>query len=73
MRLLSQIKTFLVPGGKRKRKLHVGLLRGLRYCVDLKSDFQIYTGLAEVELNRYFKRFSTYIPHSERVDSRLNQ
>jgi hypothetical protein len=49
MRLLSTIKSFLVPKGHQPRTVQFGLFRGLRLEIDLKSRTQIFLGLWERE------------------------
>ncbi len=49
MRLLSVIKSSLVPHGRQARKLRFGLYRGLRLEIDFASQTQLFLGLVERE------------------------
>ncbi len=49
MRLLSAIKSALVPAGVRDRRPPFGLYRGLKLALDLRRDLQLHLGLWERE------------------------
>jgi len=48
-RLLSKAKTKIVRGGRRTYIVPIGLYRGLKLELDLRSDVQVLTGLFELE------------------------
>jgi hypothetical protein len=56
MRLLSSIKQLVVPAGSTPRRVKAGLFRGLTLQVDLSSQTQLYLGLFERELLRWFRK-----------------
>ena len=59
MRLVSKIKSFLVPHGQQPRTVPVGLYRGLRLEIDLVSQTQLYLGLWERETHAFIRQASS--------------
>lgn len=49
MRLLSSLKSAVVPGGSQARRVSVGLFRGLTFEIDLRAQTQFFLGLYERE------------------------
>ena len=56
--ILSHIKSAVVPSGKRIRTIPLGLFRGQRMEIDLRTDMQFYLGLNEFELAQWVRRLS---------------
>jgi len=56
--ILSQIKSAVVPAGKRARTIPLGLFRGQRMEIDLRTDMQFYLGLNERELAPWVRKLS---------------
>jgi hypothetical protein len=55
-RLVSAIKSALVPAGIRPRKIAFGLYRGLIFDVDFRVETQLYLGLWERETYQSIRR-----------------
>lgn len=58
--LISKAKNKLVRGGHGTYVVPLGLYRGLRLKLDLRSDFQLFTGLWELETHRYLNKWTDY-------------
>jgi tRNA G37 N-methylase Trm5 len=56
--ILSAIKNTFVSEGYEPRTIYGGLIRGLKFRLDLKSGFQTLLGLSEIELAKWFKKYS---------------
>ena len=70
-RLLSKAKTKIVRGGRRTYIVPIGLYRGLKLELDLRSDVQVLTGLFELETHRYIKKWSDYVAKIAIVERRI--
>lgn len=57
-RLLSAIKQCIIPRGRSVRTIKTGAFHGLRMCLDLTSQSQMYLGIAEREVHRWLKQAS---------------
>ena len=58
MRILSEIKGWLVPDGKKIRKVLSGPCCGIAMQMNLRHQMQMWLGLYERELHPWLKRFS---------------
>ena len=61
LRLLSRIKQYAVPGGRKARTIKAGAFRGIKMMLDLGFQTQLYLGLHERELYRWSRRLSNSI------------
>ncbi len=61
VRLLSQIKNYLLPDGTQPRKIRSGPFKGIVMNLSLRSQSQIYCGLFEKETHPWLKRLSRRI------------
>jgi hypothetical protein len=59
VRILSTIKSFVVPRGQQSRRVRFGVYRGLRLELDLASQMQIYLGLWERETYTFIREASS--------------
>ncbi len=57
-RILSALKNAVLPSGSSIRSIKGGLLKGLKFNIDLTTGMQIYMGLSERELAPWFEKFS---------------
>jgi len=57
-RVLSGIKSLLVPSGKRPRTIKGGEFKGLAMRLDLRSQTQVWLGLSEREVFSYLRTFA---------------
>ncbi len=53
---LRLVKDTIVPHGKRRRRLPLGIARGISLDIDFSVQTKIFLGLYEIELNRYLRR-----------------
>ena len=58
--LISKIKTVLIRGGRGTYVVPFGLYHGLKLDLDLRSNFQLFTGLWELETHRYIEKWGDY-------------
>src|SRR5260370_30011519 len=58
MRPARFLKNLVVPSGYRQRTILTGPFSGIRMCLDLRTQSQIYVGLFERELHPWVTRFS---------------
>jgi hypothetical protein len=58
IRVLRFFKNLLFPGGRRYRKLFVGLCKGFWFPIDLHHEFRLYFGFYELELVPYVKSYT---------------
>ena len=58
--LISKAKNKLVRGGHGTYVVPLGPYRGLKLKLDLRSDFQLFTGLWELETHRYLYKWTDY-------------
>ena len=58
MRLLSAIKTAVVPTEAKPRTILFGPFRGIRFEISLRDRLQMYLGLYEQETHSWIKRLS---------------
>jgi hypothetical protein len=58
--LISRAKNKFVPGGHGTYVVPLGLYRGLKLRLDLRSNFQLFTGLWELETHRYLYKWTDY-------------
>ena len=58
MRLISKIKTFIVPIGFKPRRILFGPFKGIRMCLSLEHQSQVLVGLFERETHPFLKQLS---------------
>lgn len=58
MRVISEIKGWVVPSGRHPRTIKAGALKGLKMSLDLKCQTQLFAGLYEREIHRWLNRLS---------------
>jgi hypothetical protein len=57
---VSRIKNIIIRGGRQPRVVPLGLYHGIKFEIDLQYDFQLYSGLWELETHRYFLMWNDY-------------
>jgi hypothetical protein len=58
IRILSSLKTALVPSGRHPRTIRGGLFKGIRMELDLRYQTQLYLGFFERELYPWIQKLS---------------
>ncbi len=58
--LASRIKNGLIRGGRQTYVVPLGLYRGIKLELDLRYNFQLYSGLWELETHRFLGRRKDY-------------
>jgi hypothetical protein len=58
--LVSAIKNRIVHGGTDTYVVPLGLYRGIKLELDLRYNFQLFTGLWELETHRYLDKWTDY-------------
>jgi Methyltransferase FkbM domain len=57
-RFVSYLKGFVVPQGRARRTVRAGILKGISFELDLTSQTQVFLGMYEREIYRWFKKLS---------------
>lgn len=58
--LVSRIKGKFIGGGRKPYVVPLGLYRDITLELDLRSDFQLYSGMWEIETHHYLNKWSDY-------------
>ena len=61
MRLVPRLQMLVAPRGRRPRQIITGLNRGVKMYLDLRGASQIWVGLYEREIRKFFQLYAQQI------------